>query len=113
MLRELAPDAKVVYDTVDLHFVRERRRVEIDDSGDAARNAKRYYDMELSLSAHVGCRCSSCPTPSAICSPPRHRELWCTSSPPSTRLTLRDLPLANVRACSSSGASITPQIVTR
>jgi len=49
MLREFAPDAKIIYDTVDLHFVRERRRAEIEDAEEAGKNSRRYYDMELSL----------------------------------------------------------------
>jgi GT2 family glycosyltransferase/SAM-dependent methyltransferase/glycosyltransferase involved in cell wall biosynthesis len=49
MLREFAPDAKIIYDTVDLHFLRERRRAEIEDAPDATRNAERYYEMELWL----------------------------------------------------------------
>jgi GT2 family glycosyltransferase/glycosyltransferase involved in cell wall biosynthesis len=48
-LRELAPDTKIIYDTVDLHFLRERRRAEIEKEGTASPNAKRYYEMELSL----------------------------------------------------------------
>jgi len=49
ILREFAPDTKIIYDTVDLHFVRERRRAEIGATGEAARSAKRYYEMELCL----------------------------------------------------------------
>jgi GT2 family glycosyltransferase/ubiquinone/menaquinone biosynthesis C-methylase UbiE/glycosyltransferase involved in cell wall biosynthesis len=48
-LREFAPNTKIIYDTVDLHFLRERRRAEIENDGTASPNAKRYYEMELSL----------------------------------------------------------------
>jgi GT2 family glycosyltransferase len=48
-LREFAPNTKIIYDTVDLHFLRERRRAEIEKEGTASPNAKRYYEMELSL----------------------------------------------------------------
>jgi glycosyltransferase involved in cell wall biosynthesis len=48
-LRELSPDTKIIYDTVDLHFLRERRRAEIEDAGEASRSAKRHYEMELWL----------------------------------------------------------------
>ncbi len=49
LLREFSPDTKIIYDTVDLHFVRERRRAEIENAEEAGRNSTRYYDMELSL----------------------------------------------------------------
>ena len=49
MLRALAPDAKIVFDTVDLHFLREER--EAAHSGDAAarRTAARTRATELAL----------------------------------------------------------------
>jgi GT2 family glycosyltransferase/glycosyltransferase involved in cell wall biosynthesis len=50
MLRSLAPDALMVYDTVDLHYVRERRRaLAEDDSWSATRSADYHYGMEKSL----------------------------------------------------------------
>lgn len=50
MMRSLAPDALLVYDTVDLHHVRERRRAVAEDSPWAAtRSADYHYGMERSL----------------------------------------------------------------
>ena len=49
MVRELCPEAKIIYDTVDLHFLREQRRAEIEADPAVARAAARYHDMELSL----------------------------------------------------------------
>ena len=49
LVRELCPEAKVIYDTVDLHFLREARRAEIEADPAVARAAARYHDMELSL----------------------------------------------------------------
>jgi Ca2+/H+ antiporter len=50
MLRSLAPDAVLIYDTVDLHFVRERRRAAAEgDAGAATRRADYLYGMEMTL----------------------------------------------------------------
>lgn len=50
MLRSLAPDALMVYDTVDLHYLRERRRaVAEEDPCSATRSADYHYGMEKSL----------------------------------------------------------------
>lgn len=49
LVRELCPEAKVIYDTVDLHFLREAWRAEIEADPAVARAAARYHDMELSL----------------------------------------------------------------
>jgi len=50
MMRSLAPDALLVYDTVDLHHVRERRRAIAEDNPWAAtRSADYHYGMERSL----------------------------------------------------------------
>ncbi len=49
LVRELCPEAKVIYDTVDLHFLREARRAEIEADPAVARAAARYHGMELSL----------------------------------------------------------------
>lgn len=50
MIRSLAPDALLVYDTVDLHHVRERRRAVTEaDPGSAAKSADYHYGMEMSL----------------------------------------------------------------
>ena len=53
LLRKHAPQARVVFDTVDLHYLRERRGAEI--SGDAAqlRGAARTRALELDLIARV------------------------------------------------------------
>jgi GT2 family glycosyltransferase/glycosyltransferase involved in cell wall biosynthesis/uncharacterized membrane-anchored protein YhcB (DUF1043 family) len=47
LVRELAPKARLVYDTVDLHFVRERRRAEIEHDPEVARVAELHREMEL------------------------------------------------------------------
>jgi GT2 family glycosyltransferase len=48
-VRRLAPEAKVLYDTVDLHFLRERRQAEVEDDPSLRASAERYHDQELSL----------------------------------------------------------------
>lgn len=49
VLRTLAPHAKLIYDTVDLHYVREARRAELEDSPAVAAEAERYESLELGL----------------------------------------------------------------
>ena len=49
MFRSLVPGTKIVYDTVDLHFVRERRRADVEDDTGAHDSARFHYDMELTL----------------------------------------------------------------
>ncbi|MGH9089818.1 MAG: glycosyltransferase, partial [Acidimicrobiales bacterium] len=50
MMRSLAPDALLVYDTVDLHYLRERRRALAEaDPWSATRSADYHYGMEKSL----------------------------------------------------------------
>lgn len=53
LLRKHAPQARIVFDTVDLHYLRERRGAAL--SGDAAqlRSADRTRDLELDLIARV------------------------------------------------------------
>ena len=53
LLRRLAPQARVVFDTVDLHYLRERRGAAL--SGDAARmrDAERTRELELDLISRV------------------------------------------------------------
>jgi glycosyltransferase involved in cell wall biosynthesis len=48
-LRELAPEAKIIYDTVDLHFLRERRRAVVEVDDEATRMAEHYRELELWL----------------------------------------------------------------
>jgi GT2 family glycosyltransferase/glycosyltransferase involved in cell wall biosynthesis/SAM-dependent methyltransferase len=48
-IRELAPDTKVVYDTVDLHFLRLQREAQLLGDGQLARRAQRLHDVETSL----------------------------------------------------------------
>jgi len=47
LLRHYAPQAAVVYDTVDLHWVREARRAEIEGSEEVREEAERLKGMEL------------------------------------------------------------------
>lgn len=50
MMRSLAPDALLVYDTVDLHYLRERRRAGTEqEPWSAMRSADYHYGMERSL----------------------------------------------------------------
>ncbi len=49
LVREFAPLVPVIYDTVDLHFVREFRRAEIENSEEVARIASTYRELELGL----------------------------------------------------------------
>lgn len=48
VVREHAPDARLAYDTVDLHFLRERRRMEQAGGGDS-RIADGFQELELAL----------------------------------------------------------------
>ena len=49
LLREHAPGALIAYDTVDLHFVRERRRAELGQDDAAAGVASSMREIELGL----------------------------------------------------------------
>ena len=49
MIRRLAPGAAIFYDTVDLHFLREERRAEVEKSPSARKAAQRYRELELLL----------------------------------------------------------------
>ncbi len=49
MIRTLAPETTVIYDTVDLHFVRERRRAVVEDDLAASHSAEFHYDIEVTL----------------------------------------------------------------
>jgi O-antigen biosynthesis protein len=54
MIRSLAPDALLVYDTVDLHYVRERRRAITEaDPAAATKSAAYHYGMEITLAQLV------------------------------------------------------------
>jgi len=48
-LREHCPNARLVFDTVDLHFLREQREAELADFAAAARAAERTREEELAL----------------------------------------------------------------
>ncbi|QNP41275.1 glycosyltransferase [Lysobacter solisilvae (ex Woo and Kim 2020)] len=49
LLRRHAPQAKVVFDTVDLHYLRERRGAEVDNNGALMRAAERTRARELEV----------------------------------------------------------------
>ena len=49
LLREYAPNARVLFDTVDLHYLRERRAAELDGDAAALRAAMRTRERELAL----------------------------------------------------------------
>jgi GT2 family glycosyltransferase len=49
MIRSLLPATTIVYDTVDLHYLRERGRSEVEGGVAAKQNAEFHYGMELTL----------------------------------------------------------------
>jgi O-antigen biosynthesis protein len=49
LVRSFAPQAKVIYDTVDLHYVREARRAEIENDSAIATIAEWFRETELGL----------------------------------------------------------------
>ncbi len=49
LMREFAPQVPIIYDTVDLHFVRESRRAEIEGNPEVAKIAASYRQLELGL----------------------------------------------------------------
>ena len=49
LLRRYAPTARVLFDTVDLHYLRERRAAELDGDASALRAAMRTRELELAL----------------------------------------------------------------
>lgn len=49
LVRHFAPDAKIIYDTVDLHFVREARRAEVESDPAIAVVANEYRELEVGL----------------------------------------------------------------
>ena len=51
LVRSFAPQAKIIYDTVDLHYVREARRAEIENDPAIADIAKWFRETELGLVA--------------------------------------------------------------
>lgn len=53
LLRACAPQARIVFDTVDLHYLRERRGAEVADDVALARAAERTRALELDVIAHA------------------------------------------------------------
>jgi GT2 family glycosyltransferase/glycosyltransferase involved in cell wall biosynthesis len=49
MVRSLVPETPIVYDTVDLHYLRERARAAVEGGVAAQRSAEYHYGIELSL----------------------------------------------------------------
>ncbi len=49
MLRKLCPDARLVFDTVDLHFLREQREAELSGSASLGKQAQKTRASELKL----------------------------------------------------------------
>ena len=47
LVRQHAPQAVLIYDTVDLHWIRESRRAEVEGNEEARREAARLREMEL------------------------------------------------------------------
>ena len=52
ILRKACPSAKLVFDTVDLHYLREQRKAELEDSATMARTAAQTKAIELKLIAN-------------------------------------------------------------
>ena len=54
-VRRLAPRAKIVFDTVDLHFVRERRQASVtgDDSLESAAATRKHQELQLASRADL------------------------------------------------------------
>ncbi|MGI8426579.1 MAG: glycosyltransferase [Actinomycetota bacterium] len=48
-IREYAPNCKFIYDTVDLHFLREQRRADVEKSEGLVRLAEGYKELEMAL----------------------------------------------------------------
>lgn len=53
--RKFCPQAKVLFDTGDLHFIREQRQAEIENKPHLAKKAERRKRQELSLARNVDC----------------------------------------------------------
>lgn len=49
LLRHIAPEARIIYDTVDLHYLRERRQAEVEKNPLMAERAERTREDELKL----------------------------------------------------------------
>jgi O-antigen biosynthesis protein len=49
MFRSLVPGTPLVYDTVDLHFLRERRQAGVSGSATLGQHSTHHHDMELAL----------------------------------------------------------------
>lgn len=49
LLRSLVPDAVLIYDTVDLHYVREERRAAFEATPDSVRSSRYHREVELTL----------------------------------------------------------------
>jgi GT2 family glycosyltransferase len=52
MIRKACPSAKLIFDTVDLHYLREQRKAELEDSAAMARMAAQTKTAELKLIAN-------------------------------------------------------------
>lgn len=48
-IRRFSPDSKIIFDTVDLHFLRGLRRAEVEGDSGLEREALQYRDIELDL----------------------------------------------------------------
>jgi len=55
MVRRYCPRARIIFNTVDLHFVREQRQAEIEASDDLLENAGKTKDQELSVIRKADC----------------------------------------------------------
>jgi GT2 family glycosyltransferase len=54
IVKSLLPDAKIIYDTVDIHFLREERRAKLENNKEVARQAECFKEMELYLARESG-----------------------------------------------------------
>jgi glycosyltransferase involved in cell wall biosynthesis len=55
MVRQCCPNARIIFDTVDLHFVREQRQAEIEDSQELFKTAEKTKLLELSIIRKADC----------------------------------------------------------
>ncbi|MGB3512047.1 MAG: tetratricopeptide repeat protein [Microcoleaceae cyanobacterium] len=54
-VRKFAPQAKIIYDTVDLHYLREQREAKLKNSLELDKKANQTKDRELALMAKADC----------------------------------------------------------
>jgi len=97
----------VIYDTVDLHFLREQRRASLDGDPVAARDSTLYHGMELALARAADATFVVSSTEKALLLA-ENPALQVYVIPTIHRDEQRGRPFEDARASSSSGASNIP-----